>query len=64
MPVDVNNECSVLECGCGQGIFTEIVAGASEVRDFLADQTGSEFAIENPPESGFQTIDGEFLELN
>lgn len=60
----MSEECNVLECGCEQGIFTNIVSGAAEVFDYLADETGSVFAIENPPESGFQTIDGEFLELN
>lgn len=60
----MSEQCVVLECGCEQGIFTNIVSGATEVRDYLADETGSEFVVENPPESGFQTIDGEFLELN
>lgn len=60
----MSENCSTLECGCGQGVFTNIVANASDVRDYLADDTGSEFAIENPEESGFQTIDGELLELN
>lgn len=56
--------CFQLECGCEQGVFTNIVSGVVEVRDYLTDETGSEFAIENPAESGFQTIDGELLELN
>lgn len=60
----MSENCSTLECGCGQGVFTNIVANATEVRDYLADETGSEFVIENPSASGFQTIDGEFLELN
>jgi hypothetical protein len=60
----MSEECSVLECGCEQGIFSNVVSGVVEVRDYLADETGSEFVVENPAESGFQTIDGEFLELN
>lgn len=60
----MSEECKVLECGCGQGIFSDVVAGAADVRDYLADETGSEFVVENPAESGFQTIDGEYLELN
>jgi hypothetical protein len=60
----MSEECKVLECGCGQGIFSNLVAGVIEVRDYLADENSSEFVIENPAESGFQTIDGEYLELN
>lgn len=60
----MSDPCQVLECGCEQGVFSNIVAGSVEVRDYLADQTGSEFVVENPAQSGFQTIDGEFLELN
>ena len=60
----MSENCFPLECGCEQGVFSNIVANSSDVRDFLADETGSEFAIENPAQSGFQTIDGEFLELN
>ena len=59
-----DEDCSLLECGCDQGVFTNIVLGASDVRDYLADETGSEFAIENTPGSGFQVTDGELLELN
>ena len=60
----MSEECQVLECGCFQGTFSEIVYGVIEVRDYLADETGIEFSVENPSESGFQLIDGEFLELN
>lgn len=59
-----DEDCSILECGCDQGVFTNIVVGAAEVRDYLADESGSEFIIENTAGSGFQVIDGEFLELN
>ena len=60
----MSEDCSFLECGCEQGVFSNIVSGSAEVFDYLSDESGSVFAIENPPESGFQTIDGEFLELN
>lgn len=60
----MSEECRVLECGCEQGVFNNIVSGVVEVRDYLADETGFEYVVENPSQSGFQTIDGEFLELN
>lgn len=60
----MSDECQALECGCSQGVFSEIVYGVEEVRDYLADETGIPFVIENPEQSGFQTIDGEYLELN
>jgi len=60
----MSEECRTLECGCYQGVYSEIVYGVVEVRDYLADETSAEFVIENPAESGFQTIDGEYLELN
>ena len=60
----MSDDCEILECGCEQGVFSNIVSGAADVRDYLADEAGAEFVIENPSESGFQTIDGEFLELN
>jgi len=60
----MSEPCEVLECGCEQGVFSNIVSGVVEVRDYLTDDTGVEFAVENPSESGFQLVDGEFLELN
>lgn len=66
----MSEEYTVLECACEQGIFSDVVYGVVLLKDYLAARTAlnpdiiTEFQIENPPESGFQTIDGEFLELN
>lgn len=60
----MSDSCEVLECGCEQGVFSNIVSGVVEARDYLTDDTGVEFVVENPSESGFQLVDGEFLELN
>jgi hypothetical protein len=60
----MSEECQALECGCFQGVFSDIVFGVVEVRDYLADENNVPFVIENPEQSGFQTIDGEYLELN
>lgn len=61
---ETEESCFVLSCGCGQGVYSELVANTVEVRDYLATESNIEIAIENFTGSGFQIIDGEFLELN
>jgi hypothetical protein len=56
--------CPELSCGCGQGYFSELVQNTVEVFDYLCDQNGVPFVVENYTGSGLQIIDGEFLELN
>jgi hypothetical protein len=40
-----DEDCSILECGCDQGVFTNIVVGAAEVRDYLADETAANSSL-------------------
>ena len=62
--ISVSDECPALECGCGQGYFSELVQGVTVENDSLGTQTGDPLAISNYTGSGFLQVDGDLLELN
>lgn len=62
--ISVYDACPTVECGCGQGIFSNLVEGVEIEKDYLSTQAGEILQIENFTGSGFVFVDGEPLELN
>jgi len=62
--ISVDDECPALECGCGQGYFSELVQGVTVENDYLGTETGDPLTISNYTGSGFLQVDGDLLELN
>jgi hypothetical protein len=62
--ISIYDACPTVECGCGQGIFSNLVEGVVIEKDYLSAETGEILQIENFTGSGFVFLDGESLELN
>jgi len=62
--ISVDDPCPALECGCGQGYFSDLVQGVTVEQDYLATHLGDPLTISNYTGSGFLQVDGELLELN
>jgi hypothetical protein len=62
--ISISDECPALECGCGQGYFSELVQGVTVENDYLGTQAGDPLTISNYTGSGFLQVDGDLLELN